>query len=368
MLLAPVLRAKPSVLRDELPRLRQRGFQRVRLDGAIRELDEPNLVPTGAGGGRRRRGRRPAGRRRPSSAAASPIRLSWPSARAATGRSSSRRRTAEAPWRELAPEPAPGLRHLRRRVREADAAAFLVQPPRGRLPGVRRPRPQAAPRRRAGRSPIRRSPSAEARSSRGASAARTSSSSTTPSSSSSPSSCRSIRRCPGRTCRRRRATPSCTGTGERLFAFKLRRMREARADALRRHHRRHRAELPRHRERGIPGAAVDLHGRGPVPGMRRHPPQPRAAPPSASGRPRLPTGFPGLHGDGHRRGPRLRGAALSRACGSSEALREVVVGIEQRLRFLLDTGLGYLTSTATTRRFPAGRRSGCASPPSSGWA
>ena len=48
MLLAPVLNAKPSVLRDELPRLRQRGFQRVRLGGAIRELDEPNLVPAGA--------------------------------------------------------------------------------------------------------------------------------------------------------------------------------------------------------------------------------------------------------------------------------------------------------------------------------
>jgi excinuclease ABC subunit A len=49
MLLAPVLRAKPSVLRDELPRLRQRGFQRVRLDGRVRELDEPNLVPSGSG-------------------------------------------------------------------------------------------------------------------------------------------------------------------------------------------------------------------------------------------------------------------------------------------------------------------------------
>ncbi len=47
MLLAPVLRARPSVLRDELPRLRQRGFQRVRLDGVVRELDEPNLVPSG---------------------------------------------------------------------------------------------------------------------------------------------------------------------------------------------------------------------------------------------------------------------------------------------------------------------------------
>jgi excinuclease ABC subunit A len=49
MLLAPVLKARPSVLRDELPRLRQRGFQRVRLGGQIRELDEPNLIPAGAG-------------------------------------------------------------------------------------------------------------------------------------------------------------------------------------------------------------------------------------------------------------------------------------------------------------------------------
>jgi excinuclease ABC subunit A len=48
MILAPVIRAKPSVLRDELPRLRQRGFQRVRIDGRVRELDEPGLVPTGA--------------------------------------------------------------------------------------------------------------------------------------------------------------------------------------------------------------------------------------------------------------------------------------------------------------------------------
>ena len=47
MLLAPALRARPSVLRDELPRLRQRGFQRVRMNGEIRGLDEPHLVPTG---------------------------------------------------------------------------------------------------------------------------------------------------------------------------------------------------------------------------------------------------------------------------------------------------------------------------------
>jgi excinuclease ABC subunit A len=49
LLLAPALRAKPSVLRDELPRLRQRGFQRVRLDGEIKNLDDPHLLPTGAG-------------------------------------------------------------------------------------------------------------------------------------------------------------------------------------------------------------------------------------------------------------------------------------------------------------------------------
>ncbi len=47
VLLAPSLRAKPSVLRDELPRLRQRGFQRVRLDGEIKNLDDPKLVPGG---------------------------------------------------------------------------------------------------------------------------------------------------------------------------------------------------------------------------------------------------------------------------------------------------------------------------------
>ncbi len=47
MLLAPALRAKPSVLRDELPRLRQRGFQRVRIDGEIRNLDDPSPVPAG---------------------------------------------------------------------------------------------------------------------------------------------------------------------------------------------------------------------------------------------------------------------------------------------------------------------------------
>jgi excinuclease ABC subunit A len=49
VLLAPFMRAKPAVLRDELPRVRQRGFQRVRLDGEIKNLDDPKLIPTGAG-------------------------------------------------------------------------------------------------------------------------------------------------------------------------------------------------------------------------------------------------------------------------------------------------------------------------------
>jgi excinuclease ABC subunit A len=47
LLLAPVLEAKVSVLRDELPRLRQRGFQRVRLAGEIRSLDDPRVIPSG---------------------------------------------------------------------------------------------------------------------------------------------------------------------------------------------------------------------------------------------------------------------------------------------------------------------------------
>ncbi|HVS53410.1 MAG TPA: excinuclease ABC subunit A [Opitutaceae bacterium] len=49
MLLAPFMRAKPSVLREELPRLRQRGFQRVRLDGEIHNLDDTARVPVPAG-------------------------------------------------------------------------------------------------------------------------------------------------------------------------------------------------------------------------------------------------------------------------------------------------------------------------------
>ncbi|MDV7391739.1 hypothetical protein RZS08_10315, partial [Arthrospira platensis SPKY1] len=47
-LLAPILKAKPSVLREELPRLSQRGFQRVRIDGVLRRLDEGELIDSKA--------------------------------------------------------------------------------------------------------------------------------------------------------------------------------------------------------------------------------------------------------------------------------------------------------------------------------
>ncbi|TVP79885.1 MAG: excinuclease ABC subunit UvrA [Puniceicoccaceae bacterium] len=49
MILAPWISAKPAILREELPRLQQRGFQRVRLNGIIRRLDEPDLIDSKAG-------------------------------------------------------------------------------------------------------------------------------------------------------------------------------------------------------------------------------------------------------------------------------------------------------------------------------
>lgn len=49
MVLAPWIQAKPAILREELPRLQQRGFQRVRLNGEIRRLDERDLIDSKAG-------------------------------------------------------------------------------------------------------------------------------------------------------------------------------------------------------------------------------------------------------------------------------------------------------------------------------
>jgi excinuclease ABC subunit A len=47
MLLAPWMCEKPSVLRDEIPHLRQRGYQRIRIYGEIRDLQEPDLIRSG---------------------------------------------------------------------------------------------------------------------------------------------------------------------------------------------------------------------------------------------------------------------------------------------------------------------------------
>lgn len=46
LLLAPVIKAKASVIREELPRLRQKGFQRVRLDGEVHTIDELEKFPS----------------------------------------------------------------------------------------------------------------------------------------------------------------------------------------------------------------------------------------------------------------------------------------------------------------------------------
>ncbi len=45
LILAPIFEAKASVLREELPNFERRGFQRVRIEGKIKRLDELDLIP-----------------------------------------------------------------------------------------------------------------------------------------------------------------------------------------------------------------------------------------------------------------------------------------------------------------------------------
>lgn len=45
MLLAPWLKARAAVLREELPRLKQKGYLRIRLDGEIHELRNDDQIP-----------------------------------------------------------------------------------------------------------------------------------------------------------------------------------------------------------------------------------------------------------------------------------------------------------------------------------
>jgi excinuclease ABC subunit A len=47
ILLAPLEESKSSVLRELFPRLLQKGFQRVRVNGEIGNLDDPDLIPVG---------------------------------------------------------------------------------------------------------------------------------------------------------------------------------------------------------------------------------------------------------------------------------------------------------------------------------
>ena len=48
LVLAPWMTTKPAILREELPRLQQRGFQRVRLNGELCRLDAPNIIDSKA--------------------------------------------------------------------------------------------------------------------------------------------------------------------------------------------------------------------------------------------------------------------------------------------------------------------------------
>lgn len=47
MLLAPIDDKKSSVLREVLPRLQQKGYQRVRINGEIHNLNQPDIIPAG---------------------------------------------------------------------------------------------------------------------------------------------------------------------------------------------------------------------------------------------------------------------------------------------------------------------------------
>ncbi len=47
LVLAPFMSATPATIREELPRLRQKGFQRVRIAGEVIDVDDPKAVPSG---------------------------------------------------------------------------------------------------------------------------------------------------------------------------------------------------------------------------------------------------------------------------------------------------------------------------------
>jgi excinuclease ABC subunit A len=339
MLLAPVLRAKPSVLRGELPRLRQRGFQRVRIDGRVRELDEVNLVPTGvsdiavdvvidrlvASADQRSR-------------IADSLELAFREGGDRTIVLSQRR--AEDPWREIALSQhlacdvcgdvferltprhfsfnhaegaCPGCGGLGRKLRPAEEL-IVPDPSKTVRGGAIKPwriggknliiKHNAILKQLAEQLPF------------------------------DPET-------PWKDLPEETRASLLHGTGGRLFAFKLRRMREARA-------------MPFHgvmadieqsfrdtQSEGFQARLSTFMVAGPCPEcggsrLNRRSAAVRVGPPEA------PLGFAGFmamdvaaaHGFAE---------GLVAALGSNEALREVVTGIERRLRFLMDTGLGYLS-------------------------
>ena len=338
MILAPVLRAKPSVLRDELPRLRQRGFQRVRLGGAVRELDETNLVPTGAAEVVvevviDRLVAAPEQRSRIADSLELAFREGGDRALVLS------QKGAEAPWRELAlsqhlsceicgdiferltprhfsfnhPEGAcPECGGLGRRLRPV-AELVIPDPEKSVRGGAIKPwriggknliiKHNAVLKQLAEQLPF--DPDV-----------------------------------PWKELPEETRSALLHGTGERLFAFKLRRMREAKAMPF--------AGILPDIERSfrdtdsegfqarlstfmIAGPCLACGGAR----LNRRSAAVRIGPPDA------PMGFAGFMAMDVAAAHDFAGG-LVKALGSSEALREVVVGIEQRLRFLLNTGLGYL--------------------------
>ncbi len=339
MVLAPVLRAKPSVLRGELPRLLQRGFQRIRIDGRVRELDEPNLVPAGAAevavdvvvdrlvAGEEQRSR-----------IADSLELAF---REGGDRAVIlSQKASDLPWREVALSQhlacevcgdvferltprhfsfnhaegaCPDCGGLGRKLRPAEAL-IIPDPGKSVRGGAIKPwriggknliiKHNAILKQLAEQLPF--DPEV-----------------------------------PWKDLPEATRSSLLLGTGDRLFAFKLRRMREARAMPFLGVMADIEQSFRDTQSEGFQARLSTFMVAGPCSGcggsrLNRRSAAVRIGPPGA------PQGFAGFMSMDIAAAHAFAGG-LVKALGSSEALREVVVGIEQRLRFLLDTGLGYLT-------------------------
>ena len=337
-----VMRAKPSVLRDELPRpaparlparadrRRDQGARRAATwsppaRGAVVDLVVDRLV-AGAGAAQPARRLARAGLARGRQ----------------TARSCSPRGAREAPWRELALSQRLACEICGDVFERLTPRHFSFNHHRGRLPGVRRaraaagfgaelvvPDPGKSVREgaikpwRIGRKEPHHKAQRDPQAAGGAAALRP-------------------RQALAASSPRRRARRCCTG---RASGCSLQAPPHARgegaclspgvlADSGR--------ELPRDGQRGLPRPADDLHDQRRVPGVPRRPAQPAQRRPSTARPRRGRSRFRGFLAMDVPR-PTTSRVDWCRRSAASEALREVVVGIEQRLRFLLETGLGYLT-------------------------